>query len=282
MLTWDAVKSAGSAASFAALLAAIVLSIIVQLGVAPARSSASHWMTTRRFGPICLVTLLAAAYMFVLLSGMPSPTDPAAILPAAQHASYLFGIAGSTLAVGALSTLALILIMFREGRADGTPGDTDDRVGHSAAATLVGGVVIAALFLVFGYDDIFAVFNSAGDFSLLLWGLHISVLFGPIVVALLLRQMSKVKKVATWIDAIDRPGSGWTWLAGAWLFVVPTASFLCAAHFLHPSSSLQAGLSTTVFALWSGLSMGGILCFALSIPVGTSVAPEKAETQPQA
>lgn len=275
---WDPVESAESAASFAALLAAIVLSIIVQLGVAPARNSVSHWSTTRRFAPICLVTLLAAAYMFVLLSGVKAAGEPPlgtavqdptyllrqALLPV-QHPSYLFGVAGSVLAVGALSALALLLVMFREGHdSRNSDSDTADRyVARSTAATLTGGASTAAVFLLFGYDDIFAVFNLANPFSWILWIVHAIALFGPVVTAVLMTpQRDGQPGFRPRPQQPPNSKLALAWLGGTWLFLLPTVFYLIAAHFIRPSSWLAAGISTSVFALWSGLSMGGILAFA--------------------
>ena len=266
---WDPVKSAAAAASFSALLAAIVLSIIVQLGVSRARDSSSNWHRTRRFAPVCLVTLLTAAYMFVLLAGLPgtslltSGVPPTALLPVIQHGSYLFGIAGSVLAVGALAALALLLVMYREGSSPHGRGETDREVTRGAAVTLTAGALTAAAFLLFGYDDIYRVFNSTGHFSAPFWTLHLVGLFAPIVGAVVrthhnIGSRRKWRPVSLPKLVTKYPAQ----FAVAWLFLVPTVSFLLASHFVHPSSWLSAGISTTVCAVWSGLSMGGLLVFA--------------------
>ncbi|MCR6489796.1 hypothetical protein M8542_43990 [Amycolatopsis sp. OK19-0408] len=194
----------------------------------------------------------------LLTSGVP----PTALLPVIQHGSYLFGIEGSVLAVGALAALALLLVIYRDGSSSPSGDETDREVTRGAAVTLTAGALTAGAFLLFGYDDIYRVFNSTGHFSALFWTLHLVGLFAPIVWAVVrthhdIGSRRKWRPVSLPKLVMKYPAQ----FAVSWLFLVPTVSFLLASHFVYPSSRLSAGISTTVCAVWSGLSMGGLLMY---------------------
>lgn len=299
---WDVSGAAGAAASFAGLLAAIVLVVNAQL----AQRGGVHRPLSHLIAPIGLLVLLIAAYEFILLSGEPSYRDLAAATaqqearearatgatrgnPAETEAAELaaqkgvvlvaqiesevlktgplFAIAGSLLALGAVLAVAIIVVAV---------GETE---GHSLSVTenlFYVTLAVAAIFLLFGYDDVRASQNARG--GILWWTLHMAAIAFPITsraiidlggrlvhrpaerssppLTLTVGKWAKTLSLHPLAEANDndtriRPAQRSCLILGlVAIFIVPTMSYLLVSNDM---LSIPTNVLTLAAAVWFGL-----------------------------
>ncbi len=251
MPVFNTSAASGTAASFAALLAAVLLAVLGNLAlhsqsspVAGGSLTAQHRYTkSLTLGFVLLVLLLATSYMFVLLSGLqilPLASSEQALgagdemilqTTLIRTSALLFIVSGSALAVGAAASMLILGLVLSESHgADLVAGSGVSTALNSAHSFLVGGVWVVAVFLLFGYDDIAQAFE--GDLSRR-WTWTIPA-------ALLLALPSLAHRVT-----VFRRVSRNEWranprrlvlLALTWLVLLPVTAFLVLSNVVVPGS----------------------------------------------
>ncbi len=297
-MIFDPAQASGAAASFAALLAAVLLAVIGTLAARRDAGNRHPHAPSLALGLVLLVLLLATTYMFVLLSGLTSiPTAPSA-LPGSQEAinsavssaaselrtaAFLFIIAGSALAVAAAGTFLFLGLVITESDSVANPQQVASLVARTAHSAVVSGIVIVAIFLSFGYDDIIEAFAGVGAFEgdlsrFLASAVPVAVLAAAVVLALV-KQPEPTERAARLARAAAAASAGTgsrisrvpyeravSWGMGV-VVALPVVAFLVASN--HPfSGELPSGslvgpvVFTTVCALWAGCAIAA--CVRLS------------------
>lgn len=158
-MIFDPATASTSGASFAALLAAILLAVLGQLALGDSGSNNHKHSVSLGLGLPVLALLLVTTYMFVLLSGLiPAPPHGActkiceatALL---RRSAFLFILCGSALAVSAVAVALIVGLVVSES------GIKSKHVRGSVHGTIVGGVVADGIFLIYGYRDIASAFS---------------------------------------------------------------------------------------------------------------------------
>ncbi|MDP9435982.1 MAG: hypothetical protein M3P93_12640 [Actinomycetota bacterium] len=135
MTGWNPLTSAASGASFAGLLAALVIAVSIQIAFQASNNRSDQSMSLKAATPT-LVTLMVASYLYIVLDGIPSTSGEvadalgpkvaalladsetsfdgqeqilAAVEDYAQLAARGFAMAGTVLALGALMTLFIVV-----------------------------------------------------------------------------------------------------------------------------------------------------------------------------
>ncbi len=181
---WDPLNSAGEASAVAALMAAIVVSITVQISFGQARSAhADPKVDGHQAGalglavaPFSLGLLLLATYLYIVLAGIELRGATAGT---AQMAANVFSVAGTVFALGAVSLLFTIACVIHDN-------DAPMPARRSSAGVYRWSILVIGLFLIFGYENAFRLWNPSNPdgpepifwplVALLLW-------FAPAVVA---------------------------------------------------------------------------------------------------
>lgn len=258
---WNPIQSASAATTFSAFLSGIVLSAMVQIGISQAKPGGNR-PASLRFSAVSLVTLLASTYMFVLLAGMAStPAEDPRNQIVAPKAALLFSISGSVLAIGAVSTLALMLLVFRESKVDDKKVHGEVVIG-AVETTLILGAATAGVFLIFGYDDIYRLSANGADLPLSVIFVMVLLIYGVGGCALLARAAAR-KWIMEVLGASGQSSRRSAATASSWLFLVPTMAYLVVAHAVESSNPTLAATVTTVCAAWAGVSMTALLVVAM-------------------
>jgi hypothetical protein len=279
---FNPVQASSAAAAFAALLAALVLAVIGQVATSRRTDGRNHeYPISLSVGLLVLISLLATTYMFVLVSGAPPPSEAFASSgkegydTAIRVASTLFAVCGSALAVGAVATVLFIFAVILEAARRVAMPTT-----AVAFVALLFGAVIAGIFLVFGYDDIRDA-TAGADSPGWWWWLHVGATLGPPVLTILFpwlkRKVTKSGqrsgKTRSW------PNESWT-VAGTaaailWFVLMPVIAFLLLSN----SHNASGSLATATSAVWSGLSLAGLL-FLANLLRSASPATSPPEDEP--
>ncbi len=298
-MIFDPAQASEAAASFAALLAAVLLAVIGTLAARERDVGNRHpHAPSLALGLVLLVLLLATTYMFVLLSGLTSiPAAPSA-LPGSQEAinsavsstaselrtaAFLFIIAGSALAVAAAGTFLFLGLVLTESDSVANPQQVASLIARTAHSAVVSGIVIVAIFLIFGYDDIIEAFAGEGAFEgdlsrFLASAVPVAVLAAAVVSALVKqpKPTARAERMARAAEAA-RAGTGSriskvpyeraVWWGMGVVVALPVVAFLVASN--HPfSGELPSGslvgpvVFTTACALWAGCAIA--TCVQLS------------------
>lgn len=275
-MIFDPARASQAAAAFAALLAAILLAVLGTLALSHVRSQDRRHKHegSLTVGLTLLVSLLATTYMFVLLSGLTAqPSDPRtltgatpevlaatqaeAALSLLRGAAFLFIVSGSALAVSAAGTVLFLGIALAES---GSPArSVIRRTVHQA---LIGGIVLDAIFLGFGYDDIANAFLGGG--SRWLWtSISAALLAAPLLLAVTVGRRARwVRAVASRLGRVDNvrlvlPGL-------VWLGALPVLAFLLGSNHQfagHQDYGNPVGplLLSAACALWAGLTFAAFI-----------------------
>lgn len=275
-MIFDPARASSAAAAFAALLAAILLAVLGTLALSrdQSRGGRHKHAASLGLGFALLVALLATTYMFVLLSGLAlDPSDPAAAigqspeqlaavqaeagLSLLRGAAFLFIISGSALAVSAAGTLLFLGLALAES---GSVARSSIR--KTAHQALIGGIIVDATFLAFGYDDIAEAFLV--DEPRWVWATTCAAaLTVPIVFAVAASQRGRWTQYSA--ERLSRIRKERLMLLGlAWLGVAPVIGFLVASNNQFSGSpeyenSAVPLLLSALCALWSGLSFAGCI-----------------------
>lgn len=246
-MVFNPIVASGAAASFAALLSAILLAVLGNLAL----SSVDIYQKSLKVGAVALVMLLATTYMFVLTSGLVAsqsltstsgtPLSAAEFtLGLGRGGAFLFAIAGSALAASALMTFLFLGLVVCEN----THTALVRPVFHQ---TLMAAAGVVVMFLGFGYDDIAAAFTR----SHLSWSLTALV-----VMAMLFWTFYFVgRKTAhsLWRQPL---------VATAVLALLPSISFRIATEFAYPygtnPSIFWPCVGNLASAAWAGAVLGAI------------------------
>ena len=160
---WDPVRAAGPGAAFSGLLAAIVVNSALRLA---ADKDRAHFRAGLAVAPLALLSLLVAGYLYILLAGEPAfeaaisvqsgsgavpPKVVEAIALSPVRNAFLFAIAGSSLAFGAILTLFVVALVFSARHPGAETADPLPTV--SATNAVIVGIGAVLVFLLFGYDD---------------------------------------------------------------------------------------------------------------------------------
>jgi hypothetical protein len=259
--------AAGSAATFAGILAAIVLAVLGQLAVTKRENASGHkYQISLLVGFPLLVQLLACAYTFVLLSGQqPAPGQTAdEQLGVIRGAAFGFAICGSMLAVSAAGSLVFLRLVLQEAGRAGSMAAT------GARAAVIAGVYLDIIFLVYGYSDIHRAFYGE-PFSVVLWVGH-TVVIGIFVTTGLLvpppRVPTEELESARYRRKVTVTSAG----AVAIATLIPVWAFLIANK--HSFTSWTSGQGTSVVwvsylcGAWTGVLLGVLLWLASAQDAG--------------
>lgn len=158
---WDPSASAGAAAAFAGILAALLLSVTLQIVLLkPAFRAAKGRINSLMAAPIALFLLLVSAYLYVVLSGTESRVlqygpectalqSDAACFPLGVPAA-MFAVSGSYLALGAVTVAFLVALVVAEHPTARYAGRGATQVFFAA------GSLAALLLVVWGYRDAYS------------------------------------------------------------------------------------------------------------------------------
>ncbi|MEG9227612.1 hypothetical protein [Aeromicrobium sp. Sec7.5] len=218
---WIPLYSASSGAAFSGVLAALVITISVQIATR-VRTPGSQALSLKA-SPPTLVTLMLATYLYIVLDGIPtSPAEVAglagedtlAALDESQVAEAMrsyatssaqgFATAGSVLAIGALMTLFVVTASIFDNTARGPSGgvesDEIDARGWALSVFMVATWTVAGILLL-GYkvgSEISQTVDGRGpDLSAWWWLAHVAALVAPLafVTAFANRRWSATNRV---------------------------------------------------------------------------------------
>ncbi len=184
---WNPLQSAGDASAFSALMAAIVVSITVQIAFGQARTSKADESEVGGLGlaaaPFSVALLLLATYLYIILAGMDNPPEGPSV-GAAIMAGSVFAIAGTVFALGGLSVLFTLACVIHDNKGSRVAKEWSRAVFSFA-------IFVIALFLIFGYELSFRILDAVQPATRPgpLWWLGASTaLLGPIVLGTLWRR----------------------------------------------------------------------------------------------
>ena len=230
MYGWNPLASAAGGAAFAGVLAALVIAVSIQIALQSGRSADDSQLSLKAAAPT-LVALMVAAYLYIVLDGVPSTAvevsdalgPKEALIPGrleevahgyAQLAARSFALAGSVLAIGALMTIFIVAASIL----DNTPvsPNPNDARGWAVAVVRAGVMVIIGILLL-GYN-VGAQIEGTST-GLWWWVLTLGLLGLPVL--------------AGWLASRNRPQTlfkpSWPWLRMViltGLVVLPTFAVL--------------------------------------------------------
>jgi hypothetical protein len=293
---WKPLSSAGYASGFSAFMAAIVVSITVQIAFSQERKSKAPTVDEAGLGlaeasptpidsgrsrtdglvvaPISLTLLLLATYLYVVLAGIglpdtcnvqgpPSSNCVALASGLAVMSAHIFSIAGTVFAAGALSLLFALTFVVRDNNGS-------DEAQRWTNSVFVAAIVIVGVFLIYGYETSFRTLRTVGGVrsapsgGALYWIAHVAALVLPGTVLFITR----VRALNVEHRDLPRPWFFQTppevWkvaLAAVVLFLVP--AIVCMALLSYgPGGSWRGDsiwISTLLSSTWYSIIAGSML-----------------------
>lgn len=260
---FDPATASVSGAAFAALLAAIALSVLGQLALSGDSKPDRHkFEKSLSVGLLVLALLLSTTYMFVLMSGLTAEPPHGAFTKAYEAtallrgSAFLFIICGSALAVSAAAVILVVGLVVSES------GTTSERVRDAVNGTLAGGVIADGIFLGYGYNDI----ASAFGWHPFAWTSAATVALAvPIVWSILRLPPNLLGKMHFARDHWSKA----FFASFIWLVIMPIVFFrIWFRHGFAGSTPYGSAIGPLLFtvacALWAGVSLAGCILISQS------------------